>query len=316
MLPTQCHASTESATDMDAGQSLEAPKIWLHYDQAALDDAYDQSKYAPNQAAIKDRRVLMSRIARARLGPAETISYGPTPIETFDLYRAPGSNRPLVVYVHGGAWRNGSAKEFAFLAEVFVDAGISFAALDFVQIDDCAGDLLTMIGQVQRATAQIATTALDLGADPERLHLVGHSSGSHLASCLLTTDWQGDFGLPRTLFRGALLCSGMYDLAPVRLSARSRYVAFHDAMEHELSAMRHLDRIACPVILAHGTLESPEFIRQTRDLEAALDAAGKPVELIVAEGYNHFEILETLATPYGLLGHAMLKQIGPTRDGA
>jgi len=38
-------------------------------------------------------------------------------------------------------------------------------------------------------------------------------------------------------------------------------------------------------------------------------AAGKRVELLVGEGYNHFEILETLASPYGPLGRAVLQQM-------
>ena len=41
-----------------------------------------------------------------------------------------------------------------------------------------------------------------------------------------------------------------------------------------------------------------------------MKAAGKPVELLVGEGYNHFEMLETLANPYGLLGRAVFKQMG------
>ena len=80
-------------------------------------------------------------------------------------------------------------------------------------------------------------------------------------------------------------------------------------MEDALSAQRHLDRLNTPVVLAHGTLETPEFQRQSRDFAAAVKAAGKPVQLLVAPGYNHFEILETLANPYGLLGRAALEQI-------
>jgi arylformamidase len=60
-------------------------------------------------------------------------------------------------------------------------------------------------------------------------------------------------------------------------------------------------------VLAYGTFETPEFQRQTREFHAAVSAAGKPVELIVAEGYNHFEIFETLANPYGVLGRAALQ---------
>jgi arylformamidase len=71
-----------------------------------------------------------------------------------------------------------------------------------------------------------------------------------------------------------------------------------------------LARITSPVVLAYGTLETPEFQRQTRDFAAALEAAHKPVTLLVGQGYNHFEMCETLANPYGLLGRAALAQMG------
>ena len=77
-----------------------------------------------------------------------------------------------------------------------------------------------------------------------------------------------------------------------------------------VSAQRHLGGLNTPLIVSHGSFETPEFQRQTRDFAAAVRAAGKPVELIVGEGYNHFEMLETLANPYGLLGRAMLTQMG------
>jgi arylformamidase len=95
----------------------------------------------------------------------------------------------------------------------------------------------------------------------------------------------------------------------VRLSARSRYVKFTDEMVQALSPARHLDRLHAPLIVGHGTCETPEFQRQARDFAAAVRAAGKPVELVVGEGYNHFEMYETLANPYGVLGRAVLEQM-------
>ena len=75
----------------------------------------------------------------------------------------------------------------------------------------------------------------------------------------------------------------MYDLKPVRLSKRSSYIKFTDAMEEALSAQRHIDRLNCPVVLVHGTNETPEFQRQSRDFAAAVTAAGKPATLVVME---------------------------------
>lgn len=57
-------------------------------------------------------------------------------------------------------------------------------------------------------------------------------------------------------------------------------------------------------MLTHGSLETPEFQRQSRDFFVAMKAAGKPVELLVGEGYNHYETQETLGNPYGVIGRA------------
>src|SRR6185369_15066 len=110
--------------------------------------------------------------------------------------------------------------------------------------------------------------------------------------------------------QGYVLASGMYDLRAPRLSKRSSYVTFTDAVEDALSPQRHLSRISAPIVLLYGSLETPEFQRQSHDFATALQKAGKPVELIAAEGYNHFELTETLGNPFGPLGRAVLKQMG------
>ena len=80
-------------------------------------------------------------------------------------------------------------------------------------------------------------------------------------------------------------------------------------MIEKFSPQRHLDKLVAPIIVAHGTLETPEFQRQNREFAAAVKAAGKPVKLLVGQGYTHFEMFETLGNPYGLLGRAMLEQM-------
>jgi arylformamidase len=170
-----------------------------------------------------------------------------------------------------------------------------------------------MVEQVRRAIGWVFRNAEQFGGDRDRLYLISHSSGSHLAGCAVTHDWSKD-GLPHHIVKGATLSSGMYDLKPVRLSKRSQYVNFTDAIENELSAIRHLDRLATPLIVSYGTYETPEFQRQTRDFAAAVKAVGKPVQLLVGEAYNHFEMLETLGNPYGLLGRAVLAQMGLKND--
>ena len=142
-----------------------------------------------------------------------------------------------------------------------------------------------------------------------RIFVSGHSAGGHLAGVILTTDWGKAFNLPVDTVKGGLFCSGMFDLKPVRMSDRSAYVMFTDEIEIALSPQRHLDKLNAPVIVAYGTLETPEFQRQSRDFSAAVRTAGKPVQLLVGEEDNHFEIIETMANPYGVLGRSVLKQM-------
>ena len=297
-----------TASALEQEPSAKGPRVWRDMDQKELDDAYDQSVWAPNQAHVSKRRTLWSESMRARLKP-DRIAYGPTEIEKIDIYKTMRGNAPIQIFIHGGAWRRGSAKDSAYPAEMFVTAGAVFIAVDFVSIDKADGNLMTMADQVRRAVVWVYKNGARFGGDPNRLYLSGHSSGAHLAGVALLTDWQKDFGLPEDIVKGALLISGMYDLKPVRLSKRSEYVNFTDTMEQALSTQRHLEKLKTPIIVAHGTLESPEFQRQTREFAAAVKAAGKPVQLIVAEGYNHFELPETFGNPYGLLGRAALEQM-------
>jgi arylformamidase len=306
---TQAMQNTSSAAPevMPLPIRQKGPRVFLDMDQEELDDAYSQIKYAPNQPQIVARYASNSAVTRARLGEPKCLAYGRAPVEQFDLYAAAAPNAPVCVFLHGGAWRLGEARNYAFPAEAIVGAGAHFAALDFDNVVTTGGDLMPIADQVRRAVAWVYSSAVSFGADPRRLYVCGHSSGAHLAGVVLTTDWARDFGLPADAIRGGLVISGMYDLEPVRLSSRSDYVTFTDAVVEALSPQRHVDRLTCPVMVAHGTLETPEFQRQARDFVAAARKAGKPAELLVANGYNHFEILETLANPYGLLGALRLR---------
>jgi len=280
-------------------------------DQKELDDAYDQTVYAPNQQLLAKRRAAASASAYERLKP-ERAAYGVSEHEKLDIYRTHKPNAPVNIYVHGGAWRNGQAKDFAAPAEMFVNAGANYVVLDFVQIAEAQGNLLPMARQVRSAVAWVYKNAASFGGNPNRLYITGHSSGAHLSGCALVTDWEKDFGLPMNILKGGTLLCGMYDLKPVRLSKRSEYVKFTDEVEEKLSSIRHLDKLRAPITLCYGTEETPEFQRQSRDFAAAVQAAGKPVELLVGESLNHFEMQETLANPYGIGGRAALKMLGLT----
>ena len=290
-----------------------AKTVWMDMDQAALDAAYDQSVYAANLAQVVARFSSNSEAAREVLGPPQRLRCGDLESSLLDVYPTSKADAPIFVFIHGGAWKLGLATDNAFAAEAFVREGAHFVVPDFSNVQDFDGNLMPMHEQLVEALTWIYQNAEEsFGGDPNRIYISGFSSGGHLASTLLYVDWPARGAeLPANLIKGAVLCSGMYDLVPVALSARSNYVDFTPETIEALSAVRYVEKINCPVVLAYGTEETPEFQRQTRDFAEALERAGVEHSLYVGENYNHFEMIETLANPYGLLGRPALDLVRP-----
>ncbi len=306
-----------SAATMAGGAALaqsappareKGPLVWLDMDQKALDDAYDQAVYAPNRDIVLKRAFRNAELTRQRIGPPKRFPYGPTAIEAVDVFTAKTLNAPIMIFIHGGAWRVGRAAQYHYAAEMLLNAGANYVVPDFNNViePEAGGSLLFMADQIRRSVAWVYKNARSFGGDPERIYVSGHSSGGHWAGVLLTTDWAKDFGVPPTIIKGGVCGSGMFDLKPVRMSARSNYVKFNDETEEKLSSQRHLDKLVAPVAVVYGDRETPEFQRQSRDFAAAVKAAGKPVTVSVMEGFNHFEVMEALGNPYSLFGRAML----------
>ena len=92
-------------------------------DQKELDDAYDQAVYAPNRDIVIKRCIRNSELARERLGAPKRFTYGPTKFEGLDVFTAKTPNAPIMMYIHGGSWRVGTASQYHYPAEVFLNAG-------------------------------------------------------------------------------------------------------------------------------------------------------------------------------------------------
>jgi len=292
------------------------------YTKPQIDSAYDQVCWQQDPPDTNSRDNWLTSAFLASFGAPERYAYGPSQYEGLDLYRTLGppghaKQAPTMIFIHGGAWRAGSASSYGYFAENFVEAGANLVVLDFINVTQTVGadgkpdkNLITMAEQVRAGVAWVYQHADVLNINKDRIYVSGYSSGGHLCGVVITTDWAAR-GLPANFIKGAVCASGMYDLYPVSLSARNLYVNFQlgDTIL-QLSPIKHMNNIHFPVVLGHGTKETPEFQRQSDDFAAALTAAGKDVKLIIAPGYNHFEFAETFANPYGPLGRASLEIMG------
>lgn len=275
-------------------------KVYLDYTQAELDAAYDQRVYAPNREEIVAWYGAEGARVRARLDHRRSVPYGTGEDETLDIFPAKSGSEstfgsPVHIHIHGGRWTLFTKDEESFIAPTFVSAGAAYVVPDFSNIPKVR--IPEMVAQVKRAIAWTYANAASFGGDPQRLHLSAHSSGSHLAGVALLTDWEKEFGLPRDIVKSALLVSGMYDLRPVMLSARSSYVKLSEDEVLALSAILQPEKVRTPLTLVYGGNETPEFRRHPKAYTEVLAAAGKRVKVVEIPGVNHFEILRQLGEP-------------------
>jgi arylformamidase len=136
-------------------QHHKGPLVFMDYDQLELDASYDQVSYEPLGGQVRDRMSSNSDATRTRIGAPQRAAYGPTEIEKLDIYRTSRPNAPVFVFIHGGNWQRGSAKQYGFAAEMFTNAGAHYVPLDFIAIKEAGGDLGVMAEQVRRGIAWV-----------------------------------------------------------------------------------------------------------------------------------------------------------------
>lgn len=235
--------------------------------------------------------------------PALTLSYGQDPRQIVVVYTAPrtvAARPPLAVYVHGGAWRAGSPLRVRAKPQWFGEAGWVFASVGYRLLPDAPVE--EQARDVAAGLRALRADAERLGFDPDRILLMGHSAGAHLAA-LVASD-QRYLGAAAAAVRGVILLDGAgYDVAneyTLRGAlARKLYGdAFGDdpVRQRELSPINHVDARDPPdwlIVFAESRRDARE---QARDFGDALQRAGLRVERVPDPG-DHLEINREFGTP-------------------
>jgi arylformamidase len=265
----------------------DSARIFLDYTQAELDQAYDQLVWAPHRDAIQaEIRKDCEAVRKA--------------MQLLDVFAPTGAKKvPVLVYLHGGAWLRGSRLDVVYPAPAVTGKGAALVVPEFDNVN--VVPLPRMIEQCREAVDWTVRHAESFGGDPDRVYLAGHSSGAHLASCVL-------LGQPPV--KGALLISGMYDLHAPLLSSRSKYVKITPEELDAASAMRHLGRIRCPVAVAWSVGDSPEFRRHAQVFAAALAGMGRLASRTEVFSANHFEEPRQLGDPDSALSRVLQALMG------
>lgn len=222
----------------------------------------------------------MSIPAATAARPERTVAYGSHPDQVYDVRLPTGSGQDAtVVVIHGGFWRPSYDRAHAGQQSAALAAhGFAVATLEYRRI---AGDWPAMAADVLAALRMVR----DDGALPDRIVLLGHSAGGHLAV------WATYQDAPVT---GAVSLAGCVDLH------LTRDLGLGDGAAAELmgsapeSVWRAADpsmlgRPPVPVSLVHGAADDRVPVEISESYQAA---TGTDLPLQVLAGCGHFELID------------------------
>ncbi|KAG5746118.1 hypothetical protein H9Q69_006694 [Fusarium xylarioides] len=224
------------------------------------------------------------------------IVYGEREAQRLRLWKPTSSSTkaPIIVYVHGGSWTVGTyldstgSKKVSYLN----DLGYAFASINYTLIPE-----ITVKEQVQEiadSVAYLIKHSEELNIDPERVVLMGHSSGAHVVT-LLGTDptyayaQKANFNI--SILKGVIALDGSNYNALAEFSDSTGPIITNMIKglsddPKRLEDMSPTHHAAAPnagaFLLLH--VQRKGDIRQAAELAVALKAAGTSVEMRVFEG--------------------------------
>lgn len=214
-----------------------------------------------------------------------------------DIYRRAGaSNRPVVVFIHGGAWVRGDRKQYPFLGNRFAKEGAvvvipSYRLAPKHRFPAQAEDAAAALAWVVRNIAQY-------GGDPNRIVLAGHSAGGHLAALLVTNPkYLSAHGLKPDAVKHVAALSGVYDLTGLEGRSQGRVFSQDEPSLIDASPVKHVRRDTPPFHITYCQWDYAILPQQARGLHAALQNAGARTELIYVPAENHISEMTALVKP-------------------
>lgn len=233
--------------------------------------------------------ILNATVSDAGVALTAGLPYGPGPRRTLDVYRPTmaGGKLPLVVFIYGGSWRSGSKDMYGFVARPLARRGIVVVVPDYRLYPEVA--FPDFLDDNASAVAWAFAHAAELGADPARITLMGHSAGAYNVGMLVLD--------PRFLARdrlaGAIGLAGPYHFLPT--DDRQAMPVFGPNNTPANEPYAFADGHNPPLFLAAGTDDTTVMPRNTTDLAARIRSRGGPVTVQLYPGIGHIGLITAFA---------------------
>lgn len=230
----------------------------------------------------------------------EAVPYG-THEQHLDIWRpadaAPAL--PVVTFFHGGAWQSGSAAAYGFAGRALAKLGYIVVVPDYRKLP--AHRFPAFMEDAAQVVAWTRSNIATMGGDPDRIALVGHSSGAHMALLLaLDRRWLTQAHVPPQTIRAVIGISGPYDFYPYSDAAAK--LAFRDTPAQLTQPVRLARRDAPSTLLFASRADTRVKARNSIALANQLRVKGAPIQLILMDGLSHEATLLSLMPQLAWLG--------------
>lgn len=208
---------------------------------------------------------------------------------------ANGLDAPVVVFLYGGRWQGGRRQDYGFVGEALAANGVLALVADYRQFPDVR--FPEFVEDAARAVRWARDHAHELGGDPERLFVVGHSAGAHIGA-LLATDarYLHAVGMQPRDLSGFIGIAGPYDFLPLK-ERDLQQIFGPPARWADSQPINFVDGDETPTLLLHGSDDRLVWPRNSSSLQQRLLAQGVEVEYVVYPDLGHIRILSAFRFP-------------------
>ena len=240
--------------------------------------------------------ILNATITRDGYTVKRDIAYGANPRQRFDLYIPDGAQHaPVIVFYYGGSWQSGSKADYRFLGQAFAEKGFITAVVDYRLYPEVK--FPTFVEDGAKAFAYLHAHALELGGNPARMYVAGHSAGAYIAMMVGGDPrYLAKAGGHRANVRGIIGIAGPYDFLPFTDDAIK--AIFSTATDAATQPINHLIAPMPPVFLATGDADDTVDPRNSHRVAAKLKAMHSRVIEHDYADTGHIGIILSLAQSF------------------